>query len=69
MKDGHNIFLGGDDWENLMFHSPDDSPYGIDVFLKIMPRIIKIQKDRSRVSIYSGIDCEAILSALGSANN
>jgi len=63
----NNIFISRDDWESLMFHFPSDSPYGIDVFLESMPRINKIQKESgNRISLYSNLNCDAILSALNS---
>lgn len=67
MLNDNNIFISRDDWESLMFHFPSDSPYGIDVFLESMPRINKIQKESgNRISLYSNLNCDAILSALNS---
>lgn len=65
MKSDNSIFLSREDWDSLMFHFPAGRPYGIDVFLKSMPKIKQMQHDRDHVFLYADLDVKAILAALG----
>lgn len=69
MKGDNNIFLSHDDWDSLMFHFPSDRPYGIDVFLKSMPKIKQMQRDRDRVFLCADLDIKAILAALATCED
>lgn len=69
MKSDNNISLSHDDWDGLMFHFPVDRPYGIDVFLKSMPKIKQIQHDRDHVFLYADLDIKTILAALATCED
>lgn len=69
MKSDNNIFLSREDWDSLMFHVPSDSSYGIDVFLKSMPKIKQMQHDRDHVFLYADLDIKTILAALATCED